>query len=489
MRGNRLYTRPHVIRGVWNLGCLAAAFVLLAPGVAEAGPIRTAFVDGVVHGANRADGIAKMRAAGATMVRIDLNWRAVAPANRPAGFSPADPNDPAYNWGPFDQTITTSVAAGLDPIVSIVWTPDWAQGGGQGAPATLRPDPVEFGRFARAAAVRYSGAFVPNNDPYAEPLPRVRFWMAWNEPNRGLFLSPQRENGRLVSAVWYRNMVIRFAAEIHAANPTNVVVAGGLAPLGTRGNPAPLAFMRSMLCLSVNLKRACDLRSNPVRFNVWSHHPYTSGGPTHDAAGRDNVALGDLPDMRRVLRAAIRLGHVRSSQPVGFWVTEFSWDSKPPDPRAVPAALHARWVSEALYRMWANGVTLVTWYKIQDDPLRSTPYQSGLYTVAGNRKRSFTAFRFPTVAFARKTGVHVWGRSPTSTPGVVVVEIKVGRKWRRLGTVRANSYGIFKKTYRTPIRKGHVRARFGRETSLPFSLTPVPNRYVNPFGCGGGIPC
>jgi hypothetical protein len=27
---------------------------------------------------------------------------------------------------------------------------------------------------------------------------------------------------------------------------------------------------------------------------------------------------------------------------------------------------------------------------------------------------------------------------------------------------------------------------FGR---LPFSLTPVRNRYVNPFGCGGAIRC
>jgi hypothetical protein len=196
--------------------------------------------------------------------------------------------------------------------------------------------------------------------------------------------------------------------------------------------------------------------------------------------------------MQRVLRAAIRLGHVRSAKPVGFWVTEFSWDSKPPDPRALPAALHARWVSEALYRMWRHNVGVVTWFKIQDDPLLgpgSTPYQSGFWTVGGARKRSLTAFRFPTVAFKRSNGIYVWGRSPTSGAGTVVVDVKVGRRWRRLGTVRANASGMFMKTYRTPIRKGYVRARFGGENSLLFSLTPARDRYVNPFGCGGAIRC
>lgn len=474
------------------IGCLVAASLFFLPGTAQAGPIRTAFVDGAVQGPARPEVIARSQAAGATMIRIDLLWHAVAPATRPPTFSPENPNDPAYNWASFDQTITAAVAAGLEPIVSVVWTPVWAQGAGSGPTATVRPNPVEFGRFARAAAHRYSGSFVPDSDPGAEPLPRVRNWMAWNEPNRGYFLSPQFEGGKLVSGIWYRKMVSQFAAQVHAVNPSNVVIAGGLAPLGRPKHPAPLRFMRSMLCLTVTLKRACDLRSNPVRLNVWSHHPYTSGGPTHKAARRDDVALGDLPKMKRVLKAAIRLGHVRSPKPVAFWVTEFSWDSKPPDPRALPAALHARWVSEALYRMWRHNVQVVTWFKIQDDPLTgpgSTPYQSGFWTVKGSRKRSLTAFRFPTVGFKRSNGIYVWGRSPTSTPGPVVVDIKVGRKWRRLGTVRANASGIFKKTYRTPIRKGYVRARFGGENSLPFSLTPVRDRYVNPFGCGGAIRC
>ena len=67
-------------------------------------------------------------------------------------------------------------------------------------------------------------------------------------------------------------------------------------------------------------------------------------------------------------------------------MTEFSWDSKPPDPDALAATLHRRWVAEALYRMWVDGVSLVTWFRFEDDPLTgpgSTPYQSGFWTTGG----------------------------------------------------------------------------------------------------------
>ena len=442
--------------------------------------MRTGFVDPAAFGSNSADTeFARAKAAGSSVVKLLLMWSEVAPSGpaKPAAFDAADPNSPGYNaaaWKRFDDQVIRARSHGLDPLVYIYSAPAWAEGSGPGTAGVVRPDPVEFGNFARAAAIRYSGAFVPS--PSAAPLPRVRYWQAWNEPNRDYFFMPQFENGRLVSPTLYRAMVNSFAAGVRAVSPTNVVVAGGLAPIGREGKPAPLRFMRAFL-------------SQPVEFDVWAHHPYTSGGPTHKAAGRNDVSLGDLPEMRRVLRSAVRSGRVRSNGKVGFWVTEFSWDTKPPDPRALPMGLHARWTSEALYRMWKSGVSTVIWFKVQDDPLRATPYQSGFWTVTGQRKRSFTAFRFPTVAFPQTAGIRVWGRTPTSRPGAVVVELKVGRKWRRLGTVRANGSGIFQKTYRTPYRRGHVRARFAREASLPFSLTPVRDRYVNPFGCGGYVRC
>jgi len=44
---------------------------------------------------------------------------------------------------------------------------------------------------------------------------------------------------------------------------------------------------------------------------------------------------------------------------------------------------HARWVSEALYRMWQDGVSLVVWFQLRDNPKGTftwgQTYQSGLY--------------------------------------------------------------------------------------------------------------
>ena len=60
--------------------------------------------------------------------------------------------------------------------------------------------------------------------------------------------------------------------------------------------------------------------------------------------------------MRRLLTAAYKAGHVDTRKAPGFWVTEFAWDTRPPDPNplAAPIDLQARWTSEALYRSWKS---------------------------------------------------------------------------------------------------------------------------------------
>jgi hypothetical protein len=443
----------------------AVVVAALAAQTAPARPISTAVFDpGAFVSANQGRAFDRVRATGARMVRLTLYWNDIAPAPVPA----------LYNWGWFDREVNAAVARGLVPFVEVMRAPVWATGNRIDLAGTYRPDPVAFGQFAEAAAARYSGR--------TPGLPRIRYWQAWGEPNRDYFFKPQFEGGRLVSGSHYRAMVQHFARGVKSVDPSNVVIAGGLSPIGRNGNPAPLAFMRDMLCLNASLRRSCDLRSSPVPFDAWSHHAYTEGGPTHRAAGRDNVSLGDLGDLKRVLRAARRAGHVHAPRGVGFWVTEFGWDSNPPDPRAISASLHARWTSEAIYRMWAAGVTVATWWKIEDEPMHASRYQSGFFGTDGGAKHSLTAFRFPVVAFRRSGRVYVWGRTPVGSPGRVTVQIRAGGGWRRLATVRANAHGIFGRTLRTSARKGFVRARFAGEVSLPFSLTPVRDRRVEPFG-------
>ena len=427
----------------------------------------------------------RVRSAGATYVRLILYWRLVVPApnaaERPADFDPGSPADPAYDWHQMDRQITLARAAGLEPIVGIQYAPRWAERGTEGNPGTRNPEPNELQLFARAAALRYSGRFAG--------LPRVRYWQAWNEPNLNMFLHPQ-------SPALYRNMVNAFAAGILYARPDNAIIAGGMSPFAFPNVAvAPLRFMRQLLCISdgPRLRPTCRTR---LRFDIWSHHPYTSGGPTQRARRKGDASLGDLPQMRRILEAAVRAGHVVSRGPVRFWVTEFSWDSSPPDPRAVPAGLHARWVAEALYRMWQARVSLVTWFQLRDDPLTSTEFQSGLYFNSGRGyasdrpKLALRAFRFPFVAFRDRRGITVWGRTPSGRPDVVVVERELNGAWKGVAALRTNGNGIFRG--RIPGRtNGSLRARLfdGDDASVPFSLVRPPNITVWPFGCGGVLSC
>ena len=122
--------------------------------------------------------------------------------------------------------------------------------------------------------------------------------------------------------------------------------------------------------------------------------------------------------MKRALDAARRHHTIRSRGGVGFWVTEFSWDSSPPDSGAVPIKKLMMWVPEALYRMWENGVSNLTWFSLRDDS--ATSYiESGLYykgkTMKQDKPKQFLqAFRFPVVAIptGTKGRYKVWGRTP-----------------------------------------------------------------------------
>jgi len=417
--------------------------------------------------------------AGATTVRMPVAWTEIAP-KRPANA--ADLGDAAYRWTSLDARVTQAATAGLHPILSLYAPPQWAIASPGRKGFGDWPDPVELERFAESIARRYNGG----------ALPAVRHWQVWNEPNLDGYLdqsagdAPARY-GQLVNAV--ADGVKRVAAD-------NLVIAGGLGPFGGPGTygsrkgaygTRPLPFMRRLLCVRAGAGRAaaCNRRT---RFDIWAHHPYTSGGPTHQAIQPGDASLGDLPQMRRILRRAERSGSIRRSGRVRFWVTEFSWDSSPPDREGLPLRLHARWVAEALFRMWKAGVSQVTWFQLRDMPLTSI-WQSGLYLRGPGEladapaKPALRAFRFPFVAYRAERGVKVWGRTPASDARTVVIEQRRNGRWVRSGSLRSGSAGIFAATVRGS-GTGAVRARLaGRgDSTAAFSLRRPRDRFVNPFG-------
>lgn len=478
---------------VWHLRALRAWLVIgvcaavaslagtAAPGEAAETAASRPLVTGLVL-ADPSDprALARTREAGASFVRLSVDWALIAPEGRtqPAGFVPTDPNDPAYRWQTLDDHVRGVVAARLEPLLTLYGAPEWA------APATrerrhdgpIRPDPAAFGQFAEAVAKRYSGR--------TAGLPRVRLWQAWNEPNVSIYLMPQREAGRSVSAAHYRLLLNAFTDAVHRVHRSNVSIAGGVSPFSVVTERVetvgPLRFLRELFCLSAgpSPRRTCTTH---VRFDVLAVHPYTSGDPTHEAYYPDDLSLGDLHELRPLIRSAVASGNLarRSLPPV--WVTEFSWDSKPPDPDGVPIRLHTRWTAEGLYRMWQHGITRVTWFLLVDEPLATNDFQSGHYyrgsSPARDRpKPSLRAFRFPFVAFHTAKGMDIWGRTPGSRTASVRIELASGGGWNAIGHVRADRNGIFSARLRSRAKRGFVRAVLpSGQTAVPFSLTVPPD--------------
>jgi hypothetical protein len=445
-------------------------------------PLRTGLLDPLFAGPDRQQAFTMAAATGATYVRLSVDWQAIAPAKPPVGFVATDPNSPGYDWTGLDSITGQLDTAGLTPILDISTVPNWAYATRPSGPNGGTPTASDLGDFAEALATRYDGE--------TPGVPAEHVFQVWNEPNLSIDLNPVDPNA-------YRAMVNAVANSVHAVDAANLVVAGGLDPFGhpkKKGqkwySTAPLAYMRSLLCLSKGAHPHATC-SRPIRFDAWSHHPYTFGGPFGHAKNPDDVELGDLPKMRALLTAAKRLHHIVSARPTQFWVTEFGWDTNPPRRHAASLNLASRWTAESLHQMWLSGVSLVTWFLLQDFPGKS-PYQSGLYFHTGSlidarAKPVRTAFRFPFVGYlGKKSTVSVWGRDATSTKQIITIQRSHhrGGPWVRIATLRANGYGIFKANLKlAATKKDWIRATASDSgNSLAFSLTVPQAPHVGPWG-------
>ncbi len=444
-------------------------------------PLRTAVFDPLHITGAQPRSLTMTRNAGAQYVRLAVNWKSVAPATPPDGFVATDPTSPGYSWGGLDSTVQAAVDAGLTPILDIFSTPSWAYAHMPSGVNGGSPKPAELGDFAQALATHYDGE---------TDLPDVNIYEVWNEPNLSLDLSP-------ASASIFRAMVNDVAAGVEEVDPSNLVVAGDLDPFGHPKSKKqkwysayPLAFMRSLLCLSKGAHPHSTC-SDKIHFDIWAHHPYSFGGAFGKASVPDDIELGDLPRMRAVLQAGVRLHHVVSSDSMQFWVTEFGWDTRPPRAGAAPIALASRWTAESLYQAWRSGVSLFTWFDLEDQS-GVGPYKSGLYFHAASLSRAkpkpvLTAFRFPFVAYLHRSTVSVWGRDATSDKERVAIQLRQGKSWRTVAYVVANSNGIFKATLRLSATKQEsLRAVApGSGRSLAFSLAVPHNPHI---GAWGGVP-
>jgi hypothetical protein len=408
--------------------------------------------------ANPAGTLATFRSLGVTRVRLTVSWNTIAPqplsGTAPKHFKGADPASyPAANWAIYDAIVRDAKAAGIGLDFVITGNaPRWANGPGMPAGTHLqwKPSAVQFGAFAKAVGIRYSGSYRPSR--HSSPLPRVSFWTIWNEPNYGYDLAPQTTNRDSieVGAAIYRGLLSHAWAALAQSGHTSgrdTILIGETAPrgldhgIGNFQGVKPLRFLRALYCVDSSYRqlrggaaaaRGCpttaggsrQFRSqNPALFSAsgFADHPYTLQGhpaapniPTNlNGPGRSDPDFADLQEVPRLGGVLDRLNRIYGSgKRYAIWNTEYAYRTRPPDRFGVSQATQALYLNWGEYISYRNGrIGSFDQYLLVDPPGGS--FASGLETANGAHKQSFDAWRMPlflpTTSTRRGRSLEVWG--------------------------------------------------------------------------------
>jgi hypothetical protein len=344
------------------------------------------------------DRVAKLDSLGLDVVRVTLNWYR------------AEPRAGRYDWRRPDRLLRALRARGLEPVVTVWGTPGWANGGNGPNVAPRRGQDLQ--RFVEAAAERYS---------------YVTQWIMWNEPNKASWLrpaSPRTYVSRILNP-GYRGV----KAVIRGAK-----VAGGVTgPRGGKGGMSPVDFIRGM-------DRA------GARLDAYAHHPYPVFPGDTPFVGGCKCPVLTMARLERLLRI------VGGAFPrARIWLTEYAYQTNPPDRFGVSPELQARYVGEAARRVYtAPKVDMLIHYLYRDEP-DIARWQSGLETIDGTPKPALHATRFPLAQIARRGDrTTVWGQvRPGEGRQRYVLQQLVNGRWLNVGrAATTDRRGYFTRTVR-----------------------------------------
>jgi hypothetical protein len=310
------------------------------------------------------------QSANATVIRTTVYWSKVAP-RRPA--SAADPFDPAYRFTDLDDTIRGAQLRGIEVMLTLWGTPRWAGPAQNKMPRRLS----DFQNFARAVAARYSGRYAG--------YPFVRFISLWNEPNRGIFLSPQfTSRGKSLAPALYAKLVRAGYAGVKAGNSKALVGIGETASNG-RDKPVKRAGLQDTHSPGKFAELLSKVRPK-IKFDAWAHHPYPTSPsmkPTQKMRW-PNVSLASLPQFEK----SIDKWFGRKNIPI--WITEYGHETTP-DKHGITFSKQRDYLSQAFsIARKDQRVAMFIWFILADRA--SVPWQSGLMTAAGTRKSAYATF-------------------------------------------------------------------------------------------------
>ncbi len=354
--------------------------------------------------------LATFKRLGVQIVRFTLRWNEVA-TRRPA--NPSSPRDPAYDWRLPDRVLRGLRRHGLTPVLTLLGTPSWANGGRP--PNFAPPRRRDFRAFAHAAATRYRW---------------VRYWLIWNEPNKPLWLKPTK------AAIYVHHLLNPGYEAIHAVLPHARVGGGATGPRGGLGGVAPVTWVRGMAFAHAKL-------------DAYAHHPYPSSpAETPSSGGCSKCPSITMATIRKLL-VLVRRSFGR--KPV--WLTEYGYQTNPPDTfLGVPLRRQATLLSVAAMRAWRlPRVTMLIQYLYRDEAVLSR-FQTGLVFADNRPKPSLTAFRLPFAEMGRRGfETTLWGQIRGGRPGRKPYRLEVLHKnvWKAIGHDRlTNDDGFFVRSIR-----------------------------------------
>jgi hypothetical protein len=305
--------------------------------------------------------MAQMSRARITTMRLPLYW---------SNVEARDPSHSRRNWSWFDVQVAQAAEAGIT-VLPFVWgSPRWVAPSLETEPTGSR-DRKAWSAFLRQAAARYGpqGTFWALNPEV--PRRPIRRWQIWNEPNIVTF-------SRNPDPARYAMLVRTSARALHSVDPAAKVILAGVFGEVTHipPNVDPVAFI-DRVYKQPQAKRFID---------GIALHPYLARAQEMYPIARE---------LRRVLKR-------NQAARTGLWITEMGWGSDAGESRwergkrgQVRQLNRAMSILSRRRRAWrVRGVYWFTWR----DQTSACQFcdSAGLFTQAGDPKRSWYAFNFWT---------------------------------------------------------------------------------------------
>jgi hypothetical protein len=173
-----------------------------------------------------------------------------------------------------------------------------------------------------------------------------------------------------------------------------------------------------------------------ARLDAYAHHPYpVYPGDTPFVGGCTckTITMATLERLLRLVDRAFPRARV--------WLTEYAYQTNPPDRFGVSRLDQARFVGEAARRVYsAPKVDMLIHYLYRDEPDLGR-WQSGLETLDGRPKPALTATMLPLAQVSRTGGrTTVWGQvRPGDGRQRYALQKRERGRWVSVGGTRTTS--------------------------------------------------